>query len=469
MSFSFLLLHMEIFRRAYEKNPSGVPLAELIRPERVEDVVGQEHILGEGMVLRKAIETGNIFSMILWGPPGSGKTTIANVIARETREAFVSFSAVMGGLKEIRQIIEKAKERKVVHGKRTILFVDEIHRFNRVQQDGFLPHVEKGDIILIGATTENPSFSINSPLLSRCRILLLKPLVEEDIFRILKRLIEFMQSRASVDVEISDEHIKLIASFAGGDGRKAINTFESIINMIAGPVWEKRGGGADRIKVTEEDVKKVLGGKVLLYDRDGEEHYNTISAFIKSMRGSDPDAALYYLARMVEGGEDPLFILRRMVIFAAEDIGLADPQAIVIATSALSAFEHVGLPEGVLPMSEAVIYLSTAPKSNSVIRSYKLARKAVEKDGALPVPLHLRNPVTGLGKALGYGDGYKYPHDFEGGWVAEDYLPDKIRGSVFYNPAEIGYEKEIAKRLRLMREIMRKIKTEKTGGNNKDK
>ncbi len=332
--------------------------------------------------------------------------------------------------------------------------MDEFHRFNRAQQDAFLPHVEKGTILLIGATTENPSFALNSPLLSRCRVLMLESLSEGDLARIIARGIGVVERRMGVRLELADSHVAVISRAAAGDARRALGVLEilaiSLGSMPEGEAGARPGDAPRSIRVEDGDVERVLGEKALRYDRAGEEHYNVISAFIKSLRGSDPDAALYYLARMLEAGEDPLFVLRRMMIFAAEDVGIADPQALVQATSATFAFEHVGLPEGYLPMAQAAIYLATAPKSNSTIASYQRARKAATDHGALPVPMHLRNAVTPLMKAQGYGDGYMYPHDRAGHWVPEEYLPDEIRGSSFYEPSEIGHEKVVKERLAKM-------------------
>jgi len=429
----------------------GAPLADAARPATLEEVVGQEHILGPGKMLLESIRRDTLFSMILWGPPGTGKTTIAHVIAGTTGSIFVPFSAVLGGVKEVRAIVDEAREQKKHFGRRTILFVDEIHRFNKAQQDAFLPHVEKGTITLIGATTENPSFALNSPLLSRCRVLVLTPLTVDHLVAILRHGIRILRARYGLDLEVGDRILEAMALAAAGDARRALGALELVATTMSGRRLE--GGGERRLVVTDADAEKILGEKALRYDRSGEEHYNTTSAFIKSMRGSDPDAALYYLARMLEAGEDPLFILRRMMIFAAEDVGMADPQALVQATSATFAFEHVGLPEGYLPMAQAAIYLATAPKSNSAIASYRRALGSVREHGALAVPMHLRNPVTDLMKEQGYGDGYRYPHDLPGHWVPEDYLPDGLAGCRFYEPSEIGYEKTIKARLDRMTEI----------------
>ena len=448
----------DLFDRAGERDQGGTPFPDLARPERLEDVVGQAHLLGPEGILSRAIVEDRLFSMILWGPPGTGKTTIANVIARTTGSIFVPFSAVLGGVKEVRAIVEEAREEKKYRGRKTILFVDEIHRFNKAQQDAFLPHVEKGTVVLIGATTENPSFAINSPLLSRCRVLVLESLAEDDLVRILERGIGLLWQRTGTRLAVEGRHLASIARAAAGDARRALHLLEILGASVgsrprdggAGEESVDPGGDRAGIVVTDADMEGILGEKALRYDRSGEEHYNVISAFIKSLRGSDPDAVLYYMARMLEAGEDPLFVLRRMMIFAAEDVGVADPQALVLATSAMVAFEHLGMPEGYLPMAEAAIYLATAPKSNSAIASYQRAKRAAVDHGALPVPMHLRNAVTALMKAQGYGEGYRYPHDLPGHWVAEEYLPEAIRGERFYVPSDIGHEKVIRERLAKM-------------------
>ena len=453
----------DLFQRAMEKQPAGAPLADFCRPGTIDDVVGQDHLIGRGMVLRRAIESGDLFSMILWGPPGSGKTTIAGVIANSTGHIFVHFSAVLGGVKEIRAIVAEAKEQKKLYRRTTILFVDEIHRFNKAQQDAFLPHVEKGTIVLIGATTENPSFALNSPLLSRCRVMLLRPLSEDGVRRILKRVLRIVEEKSGSGIEIPDKLLDAMAGGAEGDARRSINILEIILKSAAGPIWEKAASPKKKkITISKKDVEKVLGDGTLLYDRSGEEHYNTISAFIKSLRGSDPDAAVYYMVRMLEGGEDPLYILRRMLIFSVEDIGMADPRALTTAVSAMQAFERVGLPEGVLIMTEAALYLATAPKSNSVLNAANAAREAVKEKGAVPVPMHLRNPVTALMKEVGYGKGYNYPHNHAAHWVPEQYLPDELAGRAFYRPSNIGYEKIVTKTLETMKEYLEKKKVDES-------
>jgi putative ATPase len=419
------------------------PLADRMRPHTLAEYVGQPHLLGEGGLLRRAIEEDRLFSMIFWGPPGSGKTTLARVIAQETHSHFTSFSAVLSGVKEIRSVVDEARTQWRDHQVKTLLFVDEIHRFNKAQQDAFLPHVETGLITLIGATTENPSFEIIAPLLSRSRVMLLKPFSDDDLLLILKRAVaDEERGLGALNLEIEPEALSAIVWSADGDARTVLNTMEAAASLIdPGPDGSR--------KITRRVVEEAFQKKYLLYDKGGEEHYNLISALHKSLRGSDPDAALYWLARMLAAGEDPLFIARRMVRFASEDVGNADPRALTLAVSAMQAFQFIGLPEGELALAQAAVYLATASKSNALYTGYGRVRETIRRTGALPVPLHIRNAPTGLMKDLGYGKDYLYAHDFEDAYVPQEYLPDALKGQSYYNPTERGYEKIIWERIDL--------------------
>ena len=417
------------------------PLADRMRPRTLQELVGQQHLLGEGKVLRQAIESDHLPSMILWGPPGSGKTTLAMIIASTTGAQFSAFSAVLSGVKEIKEVVEEAREEWKYRKRKTVLFVDEIHRFNKAQQDAFLPHVEKGTIILIGATTENPSFEVISPLLSRSKVFTLDPLTEGEIEAILSRaLTDQERGLGKYETEIEPEVIKGICQLANGDARAALNTLEMLV--MTAPPDEKR---VRRIK--REELKEVLQRKAYLYDKSGEEHYNLISALHKSLRGSDPDAALYWLGRMLEAGEDPLYIARRLVRFASEDVGMADPGALQVAVAAMQAFHFVGLPEGNLALAQAAVYLATAPKSNALYSAYQQVERDVRELENLPVPLHIRNAPTSLMRDLGYGKDYKYPHDYPDHFVEGEYLPENLKGRIYYHPTDQGFEGEIKKRL----------------------
>ncbi|ABQ25899.1 replication-associated recombination protein A [Geotalea uraniireducens] len=428
---------MDLFdRKAAADTLKEAPLAERMRPRTLAEYVGQEHLLGPGKLLRQLIETDQLTSLIFWGPPGSGKTTLARIIAGATKSHFIFFSAILSGIKEIREIVKEADDIRKFHGKRTILFVDEIHRFNKSQQDAFLPYVERGVFTIIGATTENPSFEVIAPLLSRCKVLVLNPLTEEEITGILRQaLADKERGLGALDLAIEDDALTFMAEQAGGDARVALNTLETASRLTSNGV------------VSLDTAREAVQKKPLLYDKGGEEHYNVISAFIKSMRGSDPDGALYWLARMIEAGEDPIFILRRMVILASEDIGNADPRALQVAVTALQGFQLVGMPEGRIIIGQAVTYLATAPKSNASYVGIDAALAEVRKSGALPVPLHIRNAPTRLMKDLGYGTGYRYAHDYAEGYVAQDYLPDQIKGRKYYDPTGHGYEKSIKERM----------------------
>ncbi len=427
--------------QAEEIERTTAPIADRLRPTSLLEFLGQEHLLGKGKPLRNAIERDQLSSMIFWGPPGSGKTTLARIIASTTNSHFIAFSAVLSGVKEIREVIKEAEGQRFFHHRRTILFVDEIHRFNKAQQDAFLPHVESGLIILIGATTENPSFEVISPLLSRTRVFTLHPLKRDQLLVILNRALkDGERGLGKFPVQLEPDILEHIADMADGDARIALNALEMAVMTTPPESNHVR-------RITVKTLEAVMQRKALLYDKNGEEHYNLISALHKSLRGSDPDAALYWLGRMLEAGEDPLYIARRMVRFASEDIGNADPQALQVAVAAMQAFHFVGMPEGNLALAQAAVYLATAPKSNALYTAYSNVQKDIQRTLSLSVPLHLRNAPTKLMKELGYGREYKYPHNFPGHHVEENYLPEDLRGSIYYRPTNQGYEGEIKKRL----------------------
>lgn len=417
------------------------PLADRMRPETLSDFVGQRHLLEPGCLLRSLIEEGRLISLIFWGPPGSGKTTLAALLAREMKAHFTSFSAVLSGVKEIRAVVEEANNLRRLHQRNTILFVDEIHRFSKSQQDAFLPHVESGLITLIGATTENPSFEIIAPLLSRARVVVLKPYSMEEMAVIIqKALTDKVRGLGSMSLTLEEAARNHLVWSAGGDARTALNSLEAAVALSGRPGTEKR---TITLAVVEEAIQK----KALLYDKTGEEHYNIISAFHKSMRGSDPDASLYWLERMLMAGEDPLYIARRMVRFASEDVGNADPRALSIAISALQAYQFLGTPEGELAIVQAALYLATAPKSNALYAADGRIKETIRKTGALPVPLHIRNAATRLMRELDYGRGYQYAHDFADAYVPQVYLPVGLTKNKYYHPTDRGYEKTIKERM----------------------
>ena len=434
----------DLFVHAWKQDKSQVPLAERMRPTSLEEVVGQEHILGEGRLLGRLLDRRRMPSMILWGPPGVGKTTLARLLAERAEATFVTLSATSSGVRDIREAVEKAGTRRSYQGRGTLLFIDEIHRFNRGQQDALLPHVEAGVVALIGATTENPSFEVNAALLSRARVVQLREIGVEAMVALLRRALQDSErGLGERGLEAADGLLAAIGGAAQGDARRALGTLEIAAELVP-------PGGAE---ILAEHVAEALGQRTIRYDKDGEEHYNVVSAFIKSMRASDPDASVYWLSRMLEAGEDPLFPARRMVIFASEDVGNADPQALTVATSASAAAHQIGMPEAVLPLTQAAIYLALAPKSNTVLTAYAAARKDVRRHGALPVPLVVRNAVTDLMKDVRYGVGYKYPHDFDAGVVPGDvsYLPDRLAAERYVEPSARGWEHAASERLKAAR------------------
>ena len=421
----------------------SVPLASRVRPKDLDQFVGQQHLIGPGKILRRMIETNQVTSMIFWGPPGVGKTTLAGIIAEKTKANFINFSAVTSGIKEIKEVMQQAENSRRM-GMKTILFVDEIHRFNKAQQDAFLPYVERGSITLIGATTENPSFEVNSALLSRCRVFVLKALEEQDLVQLLRNVLLSPQGFLSSNVKMSDRQLHAIAAFANGDARTALNILEMAVTN--GEI------SAEGITVTDEGLEQCISKKTLLYDKSGEEHYNLISALHKSMRNSDPDAAIYWMCRMLEGGENPLYIARRLIRFASEDIGMADSQALQVAVAAYQACHFLGMPECDVHLTHAVTYLAMAPKSNALYTACEECKRDVKERRDEPVPLQLRNAPTGLMKELHYGEGYQYAHDHEDKLTAMQCLPDSLKDRQYYQPTQEGAEKAVKERLQVVRE-----------------
>ena len=434
---------MDMFEHQFEKDRlKEAPLAARMRPTGFDEFVGQERLVGKGRVLRRAIESGKLPSIVLWGPPGSGKTTLAYIIAGITESQFSPVSAVSAGVADLRRIIEQAKERRKMSRQRTILFIDEIHRFNKAQQDAILPYVEDGTITLIGATTENPSFEVISPLLSRCQVFTLKPLAADEIriivFRALK---DSLRGLGALKAELADDAMEHIIAMSNNDARAALNILEMAV--LTTPPDDK-----GRRHISLATIEDAIQHRALTYDKGGEQHFDSISALHKSMRGSDPDASLYWMARMLEAGEDPLYVARRLVRFASEDVGMADPQALVVAMAAQQAVHFIGMPEGNLALAEAVVYLATAPKSNSLYQAYSRVQEELKKGSSESVPLHLRNPVTSLMKDIGYGKDYKYAHDYPGHFVKQQNLPDTLKEKCFYIPGDQGYEKQVSERLK---------------------
>ena len=433
---------MDLFDAAQDRTKEGAPLSERMRPRKVGEMVGQEHLLGPGSLLSRAIAEDRIPSMVLWGPPGCGKTTLARAVAEASRASFVPFSAVLSGVPELRKILEVAAEKKRLHGLRTILFVDEIHRWNKAQQDALLPHVERGAVVLIGATTENPSFAINAALLSRARVFRIEPLKPEHLIALLTRaMLDVERGLGKLNVPFEPEALAVIADKASGDARRALDVLE-----LAATDAKSRGKSLDLTS-----VKDALASRTLLHDKKGDSHYDVVSAFIKSMRGNDPDAAIYWMMRMLEAGEDPLFVSRRLLIFASEDVGNADPQALQVAVAADEAFRRLGMPEGLHPLAQACTYLASTVKSNASYVAWQEAKADVTERGPLEVPIHLRNAPTALSKSMGHGADYRYPHDEGGHAAGQTYLPDALAHRRYYQPREAGFEIKLKARLERLR------------------